>query len=147
MKTGPERELVDRYVSRAAQSGRALGFSGCDVIEVPESRASSADRRKREEAEAIRAKLPDGAVTIAFDERGRTLGSRLFADRLARERDANRPALACLVGGADGLDPSLTQDAVAFGKLVMPHQIVRILVAEQLYRATTILTGHPYHRD
>ena len=147
MKTGPERELVDRYVERTRANGRALGLSACDVIEVPESRASSSDRRKREEAQAIRSKLPEGTATIPFDERGARMSSRGFADRLAGERDASRPALACLIGGADGLDPGLTANAVSFGAFVMPHQIVRILVAEQLYRAATILAGHPYHRD
>ena len=148
MKSGPERELVDRYVTRARQSGRSLGLSGCEVIEVPESRASAASRRKIEEADAIRAKLPEGAVSIALDERDSRTDSRNLAAILERERDIGRSALAFLIGGADGLDPSLLEGrTLSFGALVIPHQLVRILVAEQLYRATTILAGHPYHRD
>ena len=147
MKRGPERELVERYVTRAAQSGRALGLAGCDVIEVPESRASSADRRKVEEAKAIRSKLPEGAAVLALDERGQAMDSRIFARSVDDARAANRSAFACVIGGPDGLDPSLTAVAASFGRFVLPHQIVRVLVAEQLYRATTILLGHPYHRD
>lgn len=146
MKSGPERELVARYVTRAEQSGRALGLSGCEVIELRESRASSSDRRKLEEAEAIRARIPESSRILAFDERGRTADSGDFAGLIKTARDAGRTAFACIIGGPDGLDPSLARDAVAFGRLVMPHQLVRILVAEQLYRATTILAGHPYHR-
>ena len=147
MKNGPERELVDRYRTRAAQTGKPLGFAGCDVIEVAESRASSADRRKLEEAQGLRAKLPDGAVAVALDERGTLADSRKLAHRIAQGRDDGRSAFALVIGGADGLHESLTGDAVAFGRFVIPHQIVRVLVAEQLYRATTILAGHPYHRD
>ena len=148
MRKGPERELVERYVDRAAQTGRRIGFTGCEVLEVPESRASSADRRRLEEAQALRDRLPAGCRMLAFDERGRRMDSRAFADLVAGERDAARSAFACLIGGADGLDPSFRQGAtVSLGAMVLPHQIVRVVVAEQLYRVTTLIAGHPYHRD
>jgi len=149
MKAGPERDLASRYLDRAMAGGKSLGLSGFTVTELPESRASSADARKGEEARAIGAALPDRAVVIALDERGKSLSSPDFATRIADWRDAGRAALALLIGGADGLDPALRQDAdlmISFSAMTWPHQLVRILAAEQLYRATTILSGHPYHR-
>lgn len=149
MKQGPERELVARYLERAVQSGRALGLSGFEVAEVAESRASAAPTRKAEEAKALRAALPAG-VTVALDERGRGLNSEDFAKQLARWRDEGRPAAGFVIGGPDGLDPAFTAAAdltLGFSPLTWPHQLVRIMLAEQLYRATTILSGHPYHRE
>jgi 23S rRNA (pseudouridine1915-N3)-methyltransferase len=150
MKQGPERELVARYLDRAIASGKSLGLSGFAVTELNESRAGSAAARKTEEAKAIRAGLPESTITVALDERGKTLGSDDFAKRLARWRDDGKQAVAFLIGGADGLDPTLTTSAdltLSFSPLTWPHQLVRIMLAEQLYRATTILSGHPYHRE
>ncbi|WMT89013.1 23S rRNA (pseudouridine(1915)-N(3))-methyltransferase RlmH [Pelagibacterium sp. H642] len=149
MKSGPERDLVARYLDRATAGGRSLGLTDFAVIELAESRASSADARKAEEARAIGGALPDKSVVIALDERGRSLSSPDFTDRIAQWRDDGRPALALLIGGADGLDPELRKSAdlvVSFSAMTWPHQLVRIMAAEQLYRATTILSGHPYHR-
>lgn len=149
MKQGPERELVGRYLDRAIASGRPLGLSGFDVIELTESRASSSPARKAEEAKALRAALPDGIV-VALDERGKTLGSEAFANQIARWRDDGRPAVNFVIGGADGLEPDFIEAAaltLSFSPLTWPHQLVRIMLAEQLYRATTILSGHPYHRE
>ena len=112
----------------------------------PSSRASSASVRKTEEARAL---ASSEATLIALDERGKAIGSEDFARRIARWRDESRPALAFLIGGADGLDPDLVGRAelpLSFSPLTWPHQLVRIMLAEQLYRATTILSGHPYHR-
>ena len=149
MKQGPERELVARYLDRAVASGRPLSLTGFDVAELAESRASSAQSRKVDEAKGLRAVLAEGIV-VALDERGKSLGSEAFAQQIARWRDDGRPALNFLIGGADGLDPHLVQSAdlvLSFSPLTWPHQMVRILLAEQLYRATTILSGHPYHRE
>lgn len=149
MKQGPERELVGRYLERAAQTGRPLALTGFDVAELPESRATSAASRKSEEAKALRVALPAGVV-VALDERGKMLASEAFAHQLGRWRDAGRPTLSFVIGGADGLDPGLVADAdlsLSFSPLTWPHQMVRIMLAEQLYRATTILSGHPYHRE
>jgi 23S rRNA (pseudouridine1915-N3)-methyltransferase len=150
MKQGPERDLVVRYLERAAASGRPLALTGFEVAESAESRAGSADLRKAEEARMLRAALPATGVTVALDERGRTLGSEAFARQLARWRDDGRPAATFLIGGPDGLDPALVRDAdltLSFSPLTWPHQLVRIMLAEQLYRVTTILSGHPYHRE
>lgn len=148
MKAGPERELVTRYLDRASGAGKPLALTGFDVVELPESRAASAAGRKAEEARALRAVLPQGVV-VALDERGKAIGSEAFAGRIARWRDDGRPAASFVIGGADGLDPDFTAAAdlvLSFSPMVWPHQLVRIMLAEQLYRATTILSGHPYHR-
>jgi 23S rRNA (pseudouridine1915-N3)-methyltransferase len=149
MKQGPERELVARYLDRAVASGKPLALTGFEVSELPESRASSSPARKADEAKALRAALPEGLV-VALDEHGKTLGSEVFAHQLARWRDDGKPAVSFLIGGADGLDPELVKSAtltLSFSPLTWPHQLVRIMLAEQLYRATTILSGHPYHRE
>ena len=148
MKNGPERELVARYLERANASGKPLALTGFDVSEIGESRAGSAAARKAEEAKALRAALPEG-ITVMLDERGKGLNSEAFANQLARWRDDGRPAVGFVIGGADGIDPDFVRTAdltVSFSPMVWPHQLVRIMLAEQLYRATTILSGHPYHR-
>ena len=148
MKAGPERELVARYLDRAIGGGKPLALTGFDVIELPESRASSSASRKADEAKALRAALPEGIV-VALDERGKSIGSEAFSALIARWRDDGRPAASFIIGGADGLDPALVAAAdmtLSFSPLTWPHQMVRIMLAEQLYRTTTILSGHPYHR-
>ncbi|HTJ57763.1 MAG TPA: 23S rRNA (pseudouridine(1915)-N(3))-methyltransferase RlmH [Devosiaceae bacterium] len=150
MKQGPERELVARYLERAVGAGRPLGLTGFEVGELTESRAGSAATRKAEEAKALRAAIPDGAVIVALDERGKSIGSEAFAKLVARWRDDGKAAAAFVIGGADGLDPAFVAAAdltLSFSPLTWPHQLVRIMLAEQLYRATTILSGHPYHRE
>jgi 23S rRNA (pseudouridine1915-N3)-methyltransferase len=149
MKQGPERELVARYLDRAVLSGKPLGLAGFEVTELTESRASSSPARKADEAKMLRAALPEGIV-VALDERGKMLGSEAFANQIARWRDDGRQAVSFVIGGADGLDPDLVRSAdltLSFSPLTWPHQLVRIMLAEQLYRATTILSGHPYHRE
>lgn len=149
MKDGPERELVARYLDRATATGRPLGLSGFTVTELAESRAGNPQTRQNEEATAIRACLPDKAALIVLDERGKGLSSVGFAEKLGRWRDDGRAALTLVIGGADGVGPGLRDSAdtiVSFSPMTWPHQLVRIMAAEQLYRTTTILSGHPYHR-
>ncbi|WP_375450756.1 23S rRNA (pseudouridine(1915)-N(3))-methyltransferase RlmH [uncultured Devosia sp.] len=148
MKAGPERDLVARYLDRAIAAGKPLALTGFEVIEFTESRATSSASRKGEEAKSLRAALPEGIV-VALDERGKSLGSEAFSALLARWRDDGRPATSFIIGGADGLDPTFVASAdltLSFSPLTWPHQLVRIMLAEQLYRTTTILSGHPYHR-
>jgi len=150
MKQGPERELVARYLGRAQATGKQLALTGFEVAEAPESRAGSSAVRKTEEARALAAGIPDGSLLVALDEGGKSLGSAPFAALLARWRDDGRPAASFLIGGADGLDAGLSRQAeliLSFSPLTWPHQLVRIMLAEQLYRATTILSSHPYHRE
>jgi 23S rRNA (pseudouridine1915-N3)-methyltransferase len=149
MKQGPERELVSRYLDRARATGKPLALTGFDVLEFAESRAGSADARKDEEARTLIAALPDG-VRVVLDEHGKSISSQAFATQLGRWRDDARPAVSFVIGGADGHGRELLGGAdltLSFSPLTWPHQLVRIMLAEQLYRATTILSGHPYHRE
>ncbi|MBN9602869.1 MAG: 23S rRNA (pseudouridine(1915)-N(3))-methyltransferase RlmH [Afipia felis] len=149
LKQGPERELAERYRERFEGLGRKLGFRGLDIHEIPESRQADAAARIAEEAQAIAAHIPDGAMVMALDERGDNLDSATIARHLERWRDDSVPCAVFVIGGADGLSADLSRRAkvrLAFGKATWPHQIVRILLLEQIYRAGTILSGHPYHR-
>lgn len=149
MKDGPERALTARYLERATATGKPLGLTGPAIVELAEARERSAEARKREEARAILAQIPEKSALIALDERGKSLSSETFARRIGQWREDNRPALCLVIGGADGLDAEVRARAdlvLSFSPMTWPHQIVRIMAAEQLYRATTILSGHPYHR-
>jgi len=150
MKKGAEADLADRYLKRAAQAGRAIGLRSIEIVEIRESRAPDAERRKLEEAIAIANVIPEGAAVVLLDERGDGLGSAAFANQLGRWRDAGQPVTAFVIGGADGLSDTLRDKAritLNFGQATWPHQLVRIMLLEQLYRAVTILSGHPYHRE
>ncbi len=149
LKPGPERELSDRYRGRFDDLGRRLGFRGLDVHEIPESRARDSEQRIREEAASILALVPEGALLVALDERGKNIDSAAFAAHLGRWRDESVANTVFVVGGADGLSPELRRRvrlSVAFGAVTWPHQIARVMLLEQIYRAATILAGHPYHR-
>jgi len=149
LKAGPEKDLASRYLDRFAKTGPAIGLEFSRVIEVPESRASNAETRKREEGVLLEKSLPDGALLILLDERGKALDSPQLSDLIGNFRDQGKRELMIAIGGADGLDPAIYERADAvlcLGKMTWPHQLVRILIAEQLYRTVTILSGHPYHR-
>jgi 23S rRNA (pseudouridine1915-N3)-methyltransferase len=149
LKQGPETELSERYRKRAAQTGRNLGLRDVEIIEIRESRAADAGKRMLEESIALANIIPPGAAVALLDSRGDNLDSTSLAAQLAKFRSNDRPAAVFIIGGADGLAPSLRDKAalrLAFGAATWPHQLVRVMLLEQLYRATTILTGHPYHR-
>ena len=149
LKMGPERELFERYFKRIGDIARPLGFKGVSLSELDESRAPRAADRQAEEARAIVAALPKGARRIALDERGEALTSPQFAAEIAKARDAGVGVYAIVIGGADGLAASLRDSAdktVSFGAMTWPHQLARVMAAEQMYRALSILAGHPYHR-
>jgi 23S rRNA (pseudouridine1915-N3)-methyltransferase len=149
LKQGPERELAERYRERFDDIGRKLGFRSLELHEIPESRARDAPTRMAEEATAITALIPEKSTVIALDERGETIDSTVFARHLGRWRDESIGSAVFLIGGADGLSPDLRRKAklgIAFGKATWPHQMVRVMLLEQIYRAATILSGHPYHR-
>jgi 23S rRNA (pseudouridine1915-N3)-methyltransferase len=149
LKAGPERELFDRYAERANAAGRSVGLAPVEISEVSESQARRPADRISEEAGKLEAALPKGARRIVLDARGRSLSSEELAARLGKLRDQGAQTAAFLIGGADGLPKSALERAdltISFGAATFPHQIVRILLAEQIYRAITILSGHPYHR-
>jgi 23S rRNA (pseudouridine1915-N3)-methyltransferase len=142
LRGGPERALVDDYLDRFARTGRALGFAPVAEREV------EAKGGMGPEGEALLRAVPAGAVRVVLDERGARLTSPEFAARLAGWRDDGREA-AFVIGGADGLAAPLRDGAdlaVSFGAMVWPHLLVRVMLAEQLYRAAAILSGTPYHR-
>jgi 23S rRNA (pseudouridine1915-N3)-methyltransferase len=148
MKAGPERELADRYFGRLAKAGPAVGLDFAGVAEIAESRARDVGERRREEAAALAAHRADAAL-ILLDERGKNPTSEDFAALIAALRDRGRKHLVLAVGGPDGHDATSRQAAdyvLSFGAQTWPHQLGRVMLAEQLYRAATILAGHPYHR-
>ena len=149
LKQGPETELSERYRKRAAQTGRQLGLRDIEIIEIRESRAADAGKRMIEESIALANVIPQNAAVVLLDSRGENLDSAGFASQLAKWRADGLPAIVFLIGGADGLAASLHEKAelrLSFGTATWPHQLVRVMLLEQLYRATTILSGHPYHR-
>ncbi len=146
-KAGAERDLAARYLERAGQAGRSAGLAFA-VSEIDESRARRSEDRKAEEAKAIAARCGSGPV-VALDETGGGLDSKSFAAMIGAARDGGLGRFALVIGGPDGLDPAWRQTAshvLAFGAMTWPHQLVRVMASEQLYRAATMLTGHPYHR-
>jgi len=150
LKQGPERELAERYRKRAEQTGRRIGFRDAEVVEIRESRAQDVGKRMIEESIALASIIPDRAITLILDQRGDSLDSATLAARLGCWRDDGRPAAVFVIGGDDGLAPSLRDKAnvkLAFGAATWPHQLVRVMLLEQIYRAVTILSGHPYHRS
>lgn len=149
LKQGPERELAERYRERFDDFGRKLGFRGLEICELAESRARDAATRIAEEAAAISAAIPPKSALVVLDERGDNFDSGTFARQLSRWRDDQVANTIFAIGGADGLSPELWRMAkarMAFGSATWPHQMVRVMLLEQIYRAATILAGHPYHR-
>lgn len=145
LRSGPELDLIEDYLSRFDKVGRGLGLGPARIVEVEDKKGGG----RAAEADLLRRSIPSGAVICALDERGRVESSPDFASRLVRWRDNGRSDLALLIGGADGLDPSLREEAdflLSFGLMVWPHMLVRVMLSEQLYRAASILSGAPYHR-
>jgi 23S rRNA (pseudouridine1915-N3)-methyltransferase len=145
LRAGPERQLIDDYVMRVDRTGRALSLGPVTEHEVEDKK----NLGMAAEAVLLERAIPAGAMLVTLDERGRVLSSPDFAAQIARWRDAGTQDVAFVVGGADGIAPSLRDRAdfsISFGAMVWPHMLVRVMLAEQLYRAATILAGGPYHR-
>lgn len=145
LRPGPEKSLIDVYLKRCDRTGRALSLGPVSTAEVDERKGGG----MAGEATLLRRAIPQGAIMCALDERGTLETSPQFATRLAGWRDAGHSDLAFVIGGADGIDPDLRAGAthlLSFGAMVWPHMLVRVMLAEQLYRATSILSGGPYHR-
>jgi len=150
LKAGPETELAERYGKRFSDLGRSLGFTINPIVELAEARGGSSAVRKEDEAKRLLAKLPNEARIIALDERGKNPTSELFARLLERHRDEGCTELAFLIGGADGHGEAVLSGAhetMSLGAMTLPHGLARVVLQEQLYRAATIIAGHPYHRS
>ena len=141
--------MCENFLGRTVKLGRNLGFTAIRIEELPPGRAREAKTRKADEAARLAARLPDGAHIILLDARGKGMTSEDFAEMLASLRDVGTRDLAFVIGGPDGLAPLPGKKAgrsLAFGPQTWPHLLARALLMEQVYRATTILAGHPYHR-
>ena len=150
LKDGPDRELLDRYIKRLTQSGRAQSLAPIEVHEIPEGRGDTAALRQADEASRLLKQVSGVEFLIALDETGRSHTSRTFAELLGKLRDQGTQSIAFLIGGPDGHGDELRRAAaikLSLGSMTLPHGLARIVLAEQLYRTTTILAGHPYHRD
>jgi|SRR6056297_53518 len=145
LRAGPERALIDDYLTRFDKTGRALGLGPVSVHEVEDKKGGG----MAAEAALLDRAIPKGAVLVVMDERGRVIPSPEFAGKLGAWRDEGRGDVAFVIGGADGVDPSLRAKAdfkLSFGAMVWPHMLARVMLSEQLYRAASILAGSPYHR-
>ena len=153
-RNAPEAPLIDEYVRRIESGGRAVGLTGVDLVEFDAARDADAAQRKRREWTALEAASstaasPKGAHKVILDERGKSLTSADFAARIGRWRDDSVPCLTFMIGGPDGHDAVARESAdlvLYLGPQTWPHLLVRVMLAEQIYRAMTILAGHPYHR-
>jgi 23S rRNA (pseudouridine1915-N3)-methyltransferase len=148
LKRGPERELAERYRERLEKLARSIGLR-LEVVEIAESKNRDVERRRIEDSIALSTLIPDRAALVLLEERGRALKTGDLVDALRSWRDSGRDACVFVIGGADGLATTLHEKAdivLAFGGLTWPHQLVRIMLLEQLYRVGTVLAGHPYHR-
>ncbi len=146
LRQGPERALADDYLDRLTKQGRALSLGPVQEHEVEDKKNMGMEA----EAALLSRAIPAGALICTLDERGQTPTSPEFAALLARWRDGGRQDVAFVIGGADGIAPGLRARAdhsISFGRMVWPHMLVRVMLAEQLYRAATILAGGPYHRS
>ncbi|GLQ35393.1 ribosomal RNA large subunit methyltransferase H [Amylibacter marinus] len=145
LRNGPEYTLIDDYRARFDKTGRNIGLGPLKIHEVEAKKGGG----MAAEADLLRRAMPKGALLVCMDERGKVLSSPEFANHLGKWRDQGQGDIALIIGGADGIDPALRAEAdfsLSFGKMVWPHMLVRVMIAEQLYRGANILSGGPYHR-
>lgn len=145
MKPGPEKELCDTYIDRFVKAGRGMGFTSLDITEVEDRKGGG----KSAEGALLTKAIPAGSLIVCMDEHGKTLTSPQFANKLSTWRDSGSTELTFVIGGADGIASEVLSKAdfkLSFGAMVWPHMLARVMLTEQLYRAASILAGHPYHR-
>ncbi len=148
LKDAAEADIVARYQKRFDQTGRACGLGPLSIADFAESRAATAAERKAQEAERL-IKSSGSSALILLDVSGRAMTSESFAQHLRALADRGTKSCAFLIGGPDGHGPQLLSGAslaLSLSSLTLPHGLARVVLVEQLYRAATILTGHPYHR-
>ena len=149
LKDGSERELYARYADRIGVAGRAVGFNSLELVELPEGRGATPAVRMADEATRLVARCREADIRIVLDERGKGLTSAAFSERLRGIKDRSTGTLAFVIGGPDGHGPGAREAAsfmLSLSPMTLPHGFARIMLVEQIYRATTILSGHPYHR-
>ena len=149
LKDDEERSMVSRYTKRIDTAGKSLAIGPLEILELPESRAASADERKADEAVRLLKIASDADFTIALDVQGRSVSSEAFANVLRKTRDNGAKSCAILIGGPDGHGSDVLAKAnlkLSLGALTLPHGLARVVISEQIYRAVTIIAGHPYHR-
>jgi 23S rRNA (pseudouridine1915-N3)-methyltransferase len=149
LKDGPERELFLKYGKRIDEAGRKIALGPLTVVEIPEARQTNASLRQADEAARLLSRTGDASLKVALDETGKAMSSEAFARWLERQRDDGQRTAAFLIGGPDGHGDAVLQAAtlkLSLGAMTLPHGLARVLLAEQLYRAATLLSGHPYHR-
>lgn len=150
LKDGPDRALIERYKGLLAGLGRGCGLGPLQIVELPESRAATATLRGKDEAHRLLSATSSADTRILLDENGRPRTSEHFAEMIGRLRDDGLREMAFLIGGADGHGPeakSAVTEKLSLSQFILPHGLARIVLAEQLYRAVTILARHPYHRS
>lgn len=149
LKNAEERAIVDRYAKRFNAAGKVLGLGPLDIREYPESRASGVTERKRDEAARLLKDIATGDIAIALEPSGKSMTSEAFVAFLRDTRDGGAKSCVFLIGGPDGHGDQIQNAAawkLSLGSLTLPHGLARVVLVEQLYRAATILSGHPYHR-
>ena len=150
LKDQEERAISDRYACRFDGTGKTIGLGPIAIRELSESRAASVLDRKQDEAARLLKEVRGASVIVALEPGGQPLTSEAFARLLAEKRDHATKTLAFLIGGPDGHGEDALKAAhmkLSLGSLTLPHGLARIVLIEQLYRAATILSGHPYHRS
>lgn len=149
LKDGAERDLIDRYIGRLEATGRPLAIGPVQVLEQVEGRAGDVDARKADEADRLLKSVSAADQRVVLDAGGKMVSSEAFAEWLRAVRDGGTRTLAFLIGGPDGHGSGVLAAAnlrLSLGPMTLPHGLARIVLAEQLYRAATIISGHPYHR-
>ncbi len=154
LKAGPAFDLCQDYQQRLQASGRGIGLDGLKFTEIEAPKGLTGKARQDRESALLLRHVPDGATIVVLDETGKAMTSRGFANLIADIRDQGVGDIAFLIGGADGHGDVLHQQikqnkarTLSFGPNTWPHMLVRVMLAEQLFRAATILSGHPYHRE
>ena len=140
-KNSPEQSLIDFYVRNSLWSIK--------IVELDEKRSLTGDALKEAESNLLLKHVPPKSKIVVLDERGKNISSVEFSDQLVRWQDAGFQDVVFLIGGADGHSSFLRQKAdllLSFGKMTLPHMLMRVVLCEQLYRAYTISIGHPYHK-
>ena len=149
LRTGAQKQLIDDYLDRLKDSGRPHAISAITLHELETKPAATPALTIEQEGTRLRAALPSNGILVSLDEHGKTLSSTEFAEKLGRWRDQGAPAVSFIIGGAEGLSPQIRNQSdftLSLGPMTWPHMLARLLLAEQLYRATTIWSGHPYHK-